>query len=85
MKLNQDSITVNMVVEVKSRKYMIESAPSTITINGEVLDSFDTHSNDETSLELIQELIASGDFTAKFIPPSFTSASTGTLIITEKE
>lgn len=38
---------------------------------------------DETTVEKIQEMIDSGDFTAEFIPASFTSNSTGTLIITE--
>lgn len=65
MKLNQDSITVNMVVKVTSDKY---AYPDT----------------KETSIEKIQELIDSGNFEAQYIPASFTSTSTGTLIIEEK-
>ena len=67
MKLNRDSITVNMVVKTCTDKYTIYSDKK------------------ETSIELIQKLIDDGNFTASFIPASFTSNSTGTLIITEQK
>jgi hypothetical protein len=73
MKLNQDSITVNMVVKTKTPKYWIDGIDLS---KGNV---------PETSISKIQDLIASGNFTAEYIPNTFTSNSFGTLLITEKE
>lgn len=71
--LSKDSITVNMVVKVKSEKYMV--------------DGLDLKKGTvpETSITKIKDLIDSNNFTAEYIPATFTSYSTGTLIITEKE
>jgi hypothetical protein len=69
----KDSITVNMVVKVHSDKY----TTPTLTYRGEPVTR-------EITIDLIQQLIASGDFTAEFIPTTFTTTSTGTLIVEEK-